>query len=76
MAVGGLFAAGYVYRVIAPALAPAQSPSPAPPTPVSSRGTALALALALFAVMLGFAPPELFGFLKVGAPLARHGSVE
>lgn len=68
MAAGGLLAAAYVYRVIAPALAPAQEVALASPTPGSSSGAALALGLALLAVMLGFAPPELSKFLLIGAP--------
>jgi formate hydrogenlyase subunit 3/multisubunit Na+/H+ antiporter MnhD subunit len=71
MAAGGLLAAGYVYRVIAPALAPAQEVSLARPTPGLSSGAALALGLALLAVMLGFAPPELSRFLLIGAPGAK-----
>jgi formate hydrogenlyase subunit 3/multisubunit Na+/H+ antiporter MnhD subunit len=69
MVAGGLLAAGYVYRVIAPALAPAEGLTPvkAPSRP----RTALALALAIVAVMLGLAPPQFGTFLRIGAPDAQ-----
>lgn len=70
MVVGGLLAAGYVYRVIAPALTPARKMPHAASASVSS-GAALALALALLAVLLGFAPPDLARLLLVGAPAAK-----
>jgi multicomponent Na+:H+ antiporter subunit D len=68
IAVGGLLTAGYVYRVIAPALAPEEVPSPTSAAHVSLSGAALALALALSAIMLFFAPPEFSNFLLAGAP--------
>jgi NADH:ubiquinone oxidoreductase subunit 2 (subunit N) len=76
MAAGGLFAAGYIYRVIAPALAPPHEDSLARPTPGPSSGAALALGLALLAVMLGFAPPEVSRFLLIGAPGAKSELVK
>jgi multicomponent Na+:H+ antiporter subunit D len=67
MLVGGLLAGGYVYRVIAPALA---SASVAVKAPASRRREALALALAVGAVLLGFAPAEFFDLLQIGRPVA------
>jgi formate hydrogenlyase subunit 3/multisubunit Na+/H+ antiporter MnhD subunit len=75
MAAGGLLAAGYVYRVLAPALAPARDVSPARPAPGASSGAAIALCLALIAVFLGFAPPELSRFLLIGAPSGKTEAV-
>jgi multicomponent Na+:H+ antiporter subunit D len=69
MIVGGLLTAAYVYRVIAPALAPGEPGALAPPSPdVTPRGAPFALALALAAILLGFAPPEFSSLLQVGAP--------
>jgi multicomponent Na+:H+ antiporter subunit D len=70
---GGLLAAGYVYRVIAPALAPAEGLAPVT-APARGR-TALALSLALIAIALGFAPPEFATFLQIGAPGAQGALV-
>jgi multicomponent Na+:H+ antiporter subunit D len=67
MLVGGLLAGGYVYRAIAPALA---SASVAVKAPASRRREAVALALAVGAVLLGFAPAELFDLLQIGRPVA------
>ena len=67
MLAGGLLAGGYIYRVLAPALASGSAPLKAPPQ--RSR-EAIALALALFAVLLGFAPPAFFAFLQIGRPAA------
>ena len=68
MLVGGLLAGGYVYRVIAPALADA--PASLVKMPASRRREAVALALALGAVLLGFAPEEFSSLLQIGQPLA------
>ncbi len=66
IAAGGLLAAGYVYRILAPALADAPVALRAPP----ERGReAVALALALAAVALGFAPDSFFRFLEIGRPV-------
>ena len=62
---GGLMAAGYVYRIIAPALADAPVATRAPPR---RSGEAVALALALAAVALGFAPASFFEILDIGRP--------
>jgi hypothetical protein len=67
MLAGGLLAGGYVYRVIAPAMA---SASVAVKAPASRRREAVALALAVGAVLLGFAPEGFFDLLQVGRPLA------
>ncbi len=67
MLAGGLLAGGYIYRVIAPALA---SASVAVKAPASRRREAVALALALGAVLLGFAPLEFFDLLQIGRPVA------
>ncbi|MCC3245051.1 NADH-quinone oxidoreductase subunit J [Methylocystis sp. WRRC1] len=71
MAAGGLLAAGYVYRVIAPALEPATNIPPAPPASISSGGVALALVLSMTAILLGFAPTEFSRLVLVGAPGAK-----
>lgn len=65
MLAGGLLAAGYVYRILAPALSDASVLLKAKPK--RSR-EALALALALTAVALGFAPDSFFRFLDIGRP--------
>jgi multicomponent Na+:H+ antiporter subunit D len=60
---GGLLAGGYVYRVVAPALA--ASPLDVRASP--SRGReGIVLALAIAALLLGFAPPGFLGLLQVG----------
>lgn len=76
MVVGGLLTAAYIYRVIAPALAPAENVTLAESPKASSRGGALALALALASILLGFAPPEFSSLLGVGAPGAEMESAE
>lgn len=63
---GGLLAAGYVLKVIVPAL---QAPAaPISLAPVSRWRELVALALALAAVALGFLPLEPSGFLAIGRP--------
>jgi len=68
---GGLLAGGYVYRVLAPALA--RGPSKAPPVAPPTSREAIALALALCAVLLGFAPAAFFDFLQIGRPAGTAG---
>jgi multicomponent Na+:H+ antiporter subunit D len=63
---GGLLAAGYVYRILAPALADGEVVLVAQPR--RSR-EAVALALALIAIALGFAPQGFFDLLQIGRPL-------
>jgi multicomponent Na+:H+ antiporter subunit D len=67
MAVGGLLAGGYLYRVLAPALS-GESPE-LKKAPQRSRES-VALALALVALLLAFAPPSFFSFLQIGRPPA------
>jgi multicomponent Na+:H+ antiporter subunit D len=67
MAVGGLLAGGYLYRVLAPALS-GETPQ-LKKTPERSREN-VALALALVALLLAFAPPSFFRFLQIGRPAA------
>lgn len=62
---GGLLAASYLYRVLAPALS-GESPQ-LKKAPQRSRER-VALALALVAVLLAFAPPSFFSFLQIGRP--------
>ena len=68
---GGLLAAGYVYRILAPALSSDPVALKAPPR---RAGEAIALTLALVAVALGFAPDSFFQLLNIGRPtLATAG---
>jgi formate hydrogenlyase subunit 3/multisubunit Na+/H+ antiporter MnhD subunit len=63
---GGLLAAGYVYRILAPALGDGAVALKAAP----QRGReAVALSLALVAVALGFAPNSFFDFIEIGRPI-------
>ena len=69
--VGGLLAAGYVYRILAPALSSDAVVLKAPPR---RAGEAIALTLAVVAVALGFAPESFFQLLEIGRPaLATAG---
>jgi multicomponent Na+:H+ antiporter subunit D len=68
---GGLLAAGYVYRILAPALSGEPVVLKAPPR---RAGEAVALTLALVAVALGFAPEGFFHLIDIGRPaLATAG---
>jgi multicomponent Na+:H+ antiporter subunit D len=67
MLAGGLLAAGYLYRILGPALS--GDAAPLKKAPARSR-EAIALALALIAVLLAFAPPAFFAFLQTGRPAA------
>lgn len=60
---GGLLAGGYVYRIVAPALARTDL---AVEVNVSRWREAIALALAVAAVLLGFAPSGLLELLQIG----------
>jgi multicomponent Na+:H+ antiporter subunit D len=71
MVIGGLLTAGYVYRVIAPALDPIEKPPFDAHPRAWRRRSAFALTLALAAILLGFAPPEFTNLLMVGAPTAK-----
>jgi formate hydrogenlyase subunit 3/multisubunit Na+/H+ antiporter MnhD subunit len=63
MLAGGLLAAGYVFRILSPALAE-QKLALKSPSQRSREG--VALALAVVAVALGFAPQQFFDFLQIG----------
>ena len=65
--VGGLLAAGYVFRVLAPALAAADGPLTLL-APVSRRRQAVVLALAICALLLGLVPLRPSQLLEVGRP--------
>jgi multicomponent Na+:H+ antiporter subunit D len=73
MVVGGLLAAGYVYRVLAPALQVADVGIVATP---SRSAALLALSLAIVAILLGLAPPELADLLKIAMPGSNSGGIE
>jgi formate hydrogenlyase subunit 3/multisubunit Na+/H+ antiporter MnhD subunit len=60
---GGLLAGGYVYRVVAPALAVSAIDIKVSP---SRRREAVVLALAIAALLLGFVPPGFLALLQVG----------
>ncbi len=60
---GGLLAGGYVYRVVAPALAGSDLVVKARP---SRQREAIVLMLAIAALLLGFAPPRFLDLLQVG----------
>jgi NADH:ubiquinone oxidoreductase subunit 2 (subunit N) len=62
---GGLLTGGYLYRVIAPAVAGTDAPLPSC-APVARSREAVALALALVSMLLGFVPLGSFGLLLVG----------
>jgi multicomponent Na+:H+ antiporter subunit D len=65
---GGLLAAGYVFRVIAPAIAPGRMP--ALRAEVSARRQGVVLALAVGALLLGFLPLRQSQLLEIGRPVA------
>ena len=64
---GSLLAAGYVYRILAPALSGDQIALIVAP---KRSQEAIALTLALIAIALGFAPQSFFDFLEIGRPPA------
>ncbi len=63
---GGLLAAGYVFRVIAPAMAPGSMPVLR--VEVSARRQGVVLALAVAALLLGFLPLRPSELLEIGRP--------
>jgi len=65
--VGGLLAAGYVFRVLAPALAGADAPLTLR-APVSRRREGVVLALAMCALLLGLVPLRPSELLQIGRP--------
>ena len=64
---GGLLAGGYVFLVLARALADASEPVP-PLVTISSGRQAIPVALALCAVLLGFVPLRPSELLQIGRP--------
>ena len=67
MMAGGLLAAGYLYRILSPALSGDSLVLEKPPR---RSHEVVALALSLVAVLLAFAPPAFFAFLQIGRPAA------
>ena len=65
--VGGLLAGGYVFLVLARALADASEPVP-PLATISTGRQAIPVALALCAVLLGFVPLRPSELLQIGRP--------
>ena len=63
---GGLLAAGYVYRILTPALSDDQISLVLPP---KRSQEVIALALTAVAIALGFAPQAFFDFLEIGRPV-------
>ena len=72
---GGLLAAGYVFRVLARALADADAPV-MPRAPISRRRQAVVVALALFAMALGFVPLRASELLLIGLPNAAAAEIK
>jgi len=64
---GGLLAGGYMFRVLAPALAPAETPL-ALKTSVSRFRECVVLALAICSLLLGLFPQKPIELLQVGYP--------
>ena len=64
---GSLLAAGYVYRILAPALSDGEVSLELPP---KRSHEMIALALTAIAIALGFAPQTFFDFLEIGHPVA------
>jgi formate hydrogenlyase subunit 3/multisubunit Na+/H+ antiporter MnhD subunit len=62
---GGLLTGGYLYRVLAPAVAEAQAPR-ARCAPVARSREAVVLALALVSMILGLVPLGALGLLQIG----------
>ena len=67
---GGLLAAGYMYRVLKPALSDGEISVRSPPRRYQE---AIAFALTLIALALAFAPQAFFDFMEIGRPLANAG---
>jgi formate hydrogenlyase subunit 3/multisubunit Na+/H+ antiporter MnhD subunit len=69
--IGGLLAAGYIFRVIDCALRPGES-KPKPAAPGTRLREGVALALALTAIGLGLMPLRSSAFLAIGRPLPQE----
>src|SRR6201999_1026590 len=67
---GGLLAAGYMYRVLTPALSDGKVSIEQPPKRYQE---VIALVLAVIALALGFAPQSFYDFIEIGRPLAGTG---
>src|SRR5262249_29714305 len=74
MLVGGLLAGGYMFRVLAPALADGAEPL-TPRAPVLRSRELIALALALCSALLGLLPLKAFDLLQMGRPHASEARV-
>jgi multicomponent Na+:H+ antiporter subunit D len=68
---GGLLAGGYMFRVLAPALAGGWNP-PVLQAPVSRFREVVAMALALGALLVGLAPQKPIELLRLGRPHASE----
>ncbi|MFP4603685.1 MAG: complex I subunit 5 family protein, partial [Halochromatium sp.] len=66
--VGGVMAAGYVFKVVGDAFTPTEIAQKSEPVPLAMQWSALLLAFG--AILLGFAAPWLWPLLEVGAPFA------
>ena len=64
---GSLLAAGYVYRILAPALSDGEVSLELRP---KRSHEMIALALTAIAIALGFAPHSFFDFLEIGRPMS------
>ncbi|MCA3279607.1 MAG: NADH-quinone oxidoreductase subunit J [Roseomonas sp.] len=64
---GGLLTGGYVYRLVAAALAPA--PAGAAPRPVPRIQEGAVLVLALLSMVLGLLPLSMLGMAQIGQPV-------
>jgi formate hydrogenlyase subunit 3/multisubunit Na+/H+ antiporter MnhD subunit len=67
---GGLLAAGYMYRILVPALSDSGISIVGPP---KRDQEVIAFVLTMIALALGFAPQSFFDFVEIGRPLAGTG---
>jgi formate hydrogenlyase subunit 3/multisubunit Na+/H+ antiporter MnhD subunit len=67
---GGLLAAGYMYRILTPALSDGKISIERPPKRYQE---VIAFVLTLIALALGFVPQSFFDFIEIGRPLAETG---
>jgi multicomponent Na+:H+ antiporter subunit D len=67
---GGLLAAGYMYRILAPALSDGEISIERAPKRYQE---VIAFVLAVIALTLGFAPQSFFDFIEIGRPMAGTG---
>ena len=65
IAIGGLLAAGYVYRILVPAFTPPEAPIQRK-KPVAPLREGAALALAILAILIGFLPLSPWPILAIG----------